>query len=238
MRSNKQPDLLQSYADSRIAALVWCCERDAAMLPLFVRQFRLIHPTIRLSLADCGYDPLRSPLPTGLQRAVTVHSAVDDSSPVSAAHAAPAARALFRAYLEYALETGADYIWKCDVDVHHRASMLPTVMAGSRGLMACGIQWRSEPQAFLGASYLIARSALMEMAALLSCHYWVSSRGEDYLMSQNLRRLYPNQIHLLPNRTIRNAVTDDGHSALVHCGCYQGDRQQACAAMQVLAGKS
>lgn len=201
-------------------AIVCCCQRDAAMLPLFIARWRTLYPHAILILGQCSRDP------------------------VTDAHGLPCievdwtqapARSLLRAMLNCALTYEADVVWKCDVDAWHRHDFICPLME-NENIMAAGIQWLDHPHNFLGIAYAVRRKALVALECEIACSAWEG--GEDYAMSWMLRKLFPNQIYLMPPTTARKAQTDDGLASIVHCGSYEGlqdSRKLAHHAMQALS---
>lgn len=195
----------------KMIAMVCCCQRDAEMLPIFVRQWRSIHPMIPLVV---GNDK-KSPIATNMQQ-----------YPIDWKH--QSALSIMRAMLSACIDHGAEVVFKLDVDAFHRRSFLPRLF-DNPNVMAAGIQWLDNPHNFLGIAYGVRKSLLMAMEVKTTCAMWNSP--EDAAMSWMARKYAPNGVHLLIPTTARRAQTDDGTAAVVHCGSYK-ERSHVLDAMK------
>jgi hypothetical protein len=186
------------------------------MLPIFMEQFMKAYPGIPVELGNCIHDPVQDAM--GLSQVF-----VDWKE--------KPALSLMRAMLSLCLDYDADYAIKLDVDCWHRSDFLTPVMQ-DHTIMAAGIQWLDNPHNFLGLAYAVRRSALVALECEQSCSAW--NGGEDRAMSWMLRKLYPNQIHLMKPTTARRADTDDGTASIVHCGCFYSKKNPRDHATQAM----
>jgi hypothetical protein len=201
----------------KMIAMVCVCERDAPMLPIFLNQWKKLHPLIPVVIGNCK----KNAIATNLQQ----YSIDWQHRP---------GLSIMRAMLSACIDHNAEVAFKLDVDCFHRRSFLPRLFDDPR-IDAAGIQWLDNPHHFLGLAYGIRRRLLTQMEVSTTCSRW--DGGEDNAMSWFARKFSRNGIYLFDPHTARRAQTDDGTASIVHCGSFypvNEGRAQALAAMQRL----
>ena len=126
------------------AAIVCCRAADELMLPIFIKQWRVIYPAVELWLANDVDDPV-----TGLY-------GLQETSPVKWG------RGVGGQIVSAMLATGADVCAKVDADGWHREPYLFTPFDRDE-VMASGIAWSQEPGRFLGIGYAVRREVLARL---------------------------------------------------------------------------
>ena len=200
-----------------LAAIVCCREKDAEMLPVFVRQWKEIYPDVQLWLANDAADPAKYTYEMALTENVQWGQGVGGS--------------IVRAMLA----TGADIVAKVDVDGWHRERYLFDPFSDPN-VMAAGIAWSNEPGRFLGIGYAVRREALAALEMSNACCDWLGSQ-EDVAICHGVRRIWPNGVFLYPNKHCRRADTEPEMASVVHCGIHGRDsnaRVLAFAEMEYL----
>jgi hypothetical protein len=182
------------------AAIVCCRAADELMLPIFIKQWRVIYPAVELWLANDVDDPV-----TGLY-------GLQETSPVKWG------RGVGGQIVSAMLATGADVCAKVDADGWHREPYLFTPFDRDE-VMASGIAWSQEPGRFLGIGYAVRREVLARLELTSSCADWWG-RQEDVAICHGVRRIFPNGVFLYPTEVCRRADTQPKTARLVHCGIH------------------